>query len=166
MKLSKQICAATMAGMMAVSMAACGGGSGSTAASGNEGGNTAAPAVGETLGHALTYDTAAPVNNGEKIELTLWTDPEPEPYYQELAEKYHAVHQNVTINVVSQPWSDYWTPATAPTCTVPTPATSPTCRSTAMSCPPIPSRSIRWPRTSPSMMLRCMTASCTPFLWA
>ena len=133
MKLSKQICAATMAGMMAVSMAACGGGSGSTAASGNEGGNTAAPAVGETLGHALTYDTAAPVNNGEKIELTLWTDPEPEPYYQELAEKYHAVHQNVTINVVSQP---------------------------------IPSRSIRWPRTSPSMMLRCMTASCTPFLWA
>mgnify|MGYP004517832963 FL=1 len=109
MKLSKQICAATMAGLMAVSMAACGGGSGSTAASGNEGGNTAAPAVGETLGHALTYDTAAPVNNGEKIELTLWTDPEPEPYYQELAEKYHAIHENVTINVVSQPWSDYWT---------------------------------------------------------
>ena len=109
MKLSKQICAATMAGLMAVSMAACGGGSGSTAASGNEGGNTATPAVGETLGHALTYDTAAPVNNGEKIELTLWTDPEPEPYYQELAEKYHAIHQNVTINVVSQPWSDYWT---------------------------------------------------------
>ena len=67
------------------------------------------PVEGGILGNALTYDTSVPVNNGEKIELVLWTDPEPQPYYEELAEKYHAIHENVTIKVVAQPWDDYWT---------------------------------------------------------
>lgn len=107
MNMRKKILAVTMAGAMALSMAACGSGtSGNTAASADNG---AAPVEGEILGNALTYDTSVPVNNGEKIELTLWTDPEPQPYYEELAEKYHAIHENVTIKVVSQPWEDYWT---------------------------------------------------------
>lgn len=104
MKLGKRILTLALAGTMILSMTACG-----SKGSDTKEPDVTAPAKGEVLGHALQYDTAAEVNNGEKIELVLWTDPEPQPFYEELAQKYHAIHDNVTIKVVSQPWSDYWT---------------------------------------------------------
>ena len=107
MKWCKRATALMLSGVLTMSLAACGGGQ--TASSTPAGDSSAAPVQGEILGNALTYDTSVPVNNGEKIELTLWTDPEPQPFYEELAEKYHAIHENVTIKVVSQPWDDYWT---------------------------------------------------------
>lgn len=63
----------------------------------------------EFIGENLKYDVNSVVNNGEKVELTIWTDPDYEPYYKEACEKYSNIHKNVTFNVVSQPWEDYWT---------------------------------------------------------
>lgn len=105
MKLYRRILSLALAGVLALSLAACGSES-STSTPEN---TVAVPVAGEVLGNTLKYDTSVPVNNGEKMELTLWTDPEPQPYFEEIAEKYHAIHPNVTIKVVSQPWSDYWT---------------------------------------------------------
>ena len=169
MSMRKKILAVTMAGAMALSMAACGSGtSGNTAAPADNG---AAPVEGEILGNALTYDTSVPVNNGEKIELTLWTDPEPQPYYEELAEKYHAIHENVTIKVVSQPWEDYWTKlplaleaGNGPDLYRGHAGYIP--RSTPMSFRKRFSPAISWRKTSPSMRVPRTTASCTPFLSA
>lgn len=61
------------------------------------------------IGSNLKYDVNSVVNNGEKIELTLWTDPEVEPFYKEAIDKYTKIHPNVSFDIVSQPWSDYWT---------------------------------------------------------
>lgn len=103
MSLKKRILSLAMAGVMILSVGGCGKSDKSSEKVEN------APKKGEILGEALKYDTSVPVNNGEKIELTIWTDPEPQPFYQEIADKYHAIHDNVTIKVVSQPWDDYWT---------------------------------------------------------
>lgn len=98
----KKLLTLALAGIMMLSLVACG--SGSTKTDGTE-----ASDKGEVLGHALSYDTSLPVNDGKDMVLTLWTDPEVEPFFSELAEKYHNIHPNITIKVVSQPWSDYWT---------------------------------------------------------
>ena len=103
MSLKKRILSLAMAGVMILSVGGCGKSDKSSEKVEN------APKKGEILGETLKYDTSVPVNNGEKIELTIWTDPEPQPFYQEIADKYHAIHDNVTIKVVSQPWNDYWT---------------------------------------------------------
>ncbi len=110
MNLCKKMLALVLTGVMTLSLAACGTESGTSGTSSKpEAENTSAPAAkGEILGRTLKYDTSVPVNNGEDIEISLWTDPEVEPFYRDLAEKYHAVHENVTINVMAQPWSDYW----------------------------------------------------------
>ncbi|GMQ57411.1 extracellular solute-binding protein [Vallitalea sediminicola] len=63
----------------------------------------------EYIGNNLKYDINSVVNNGEKIELVLWTDQEVEPFYQAAADSYSEIHDNVNIKVVVQPWSDYWT---------------------------------------------------------
>ena len=104
---SKRALALALTGVFATSLVACGGGQSATTET--EGASSTGVVQGEILGNALTYDTSVPVNNGEKIALTLWTDPEPQPYYEELAKKYHEVHPNVTVKVVSQPWDDYFT---------------------------------------------------------
>lgn len=63
----------------------------------------------EYIGEGLQYNKNVTINNGEPVELTLWTDPDYEPYYRQAAESYTQLHSNVSIEVVSQPWDDYWT---------------------------------------------------------
>lgn len=91
-------------------LSACGA-SGSAAPSGTA--PASAPASQNTtpeyIGNTLRYDVNAPVNNGEKLDLLIWAEPETEGYYSAIAEKYMEIHPNISIQVVSQPWDDYWT---------------------------------------------------------
>lgn len=99
-----------------VLLAACGGGASSPAASPAASSTPAASQSAATgggepnfIGESLQYDLNAPVNGGEDIDLLMWAEPETEPYYKEIVDKYMAVHPNVKVQVVSQPWDDYWT---------------------------------------------------------
>lgn len=62
MKLYRRILSLALAGVLALSLAACGSES-STSTPEN---TVAVPVAGEVLGNALKYDTSVPVNNGEK----------------------------------------------------------------------------------------------------
>lgn len=60
------------------------------------------------VGQAVTYDPNTLVNDGEPITLDWWAWTSIEEY-QAVADSYQDIHPNVTINVVNQPWEDYWT---------------------------------------------------------
>ncbi len=65
-------------------------------------------AAGEILGNNVTYDTAAEVNNGEEIELEWWIW-DGADMMQKFVDEYQAIHPNVSIKIVDNPWDDYWT---------------------------------------------------------
>lgn len=94
-----------------MSLTACSGGDSAPSLS-----QQSQPAAGSTpstepdwIGETLKYDLNAPVNGGEPLELLMWAEPETEPYYRDIADKYTQVHPNIKVVVVSQPWDDYWT---------------------------------------------------------
>ncbi len=60
-------------------------------------------------GPVITYDPSLPVNNGDPIEVEFWYWTGSANLFQSLADKYTAIHPNVTVKLVENPWSDYWT---------------------------------------------------------
>lgn len=56
----------------------------------------------------VTYDPNTLVNDGKPIELDWWAWTNVEQF-QAIADAYSEIHPNVVINVVNQPWEDYWT---------------------------------------------------------
>ncbi len=62
----------------------------------------------EVMGDNLKYDPTVPVNNGEPIEIDMWSW-QLFDAYQGLIDRYTAIHPNVTINLIEQPWDDYFT---------------------------------------------------------
>lgn len=105
MKWQKRLLAAAMSAAMILSVSA-----GCTNSSKQTSSQTSSKAGEQKLiGNSMKYDVNSPINDGKPITLLLWTDPELQPFYAKLAQKYHEIHQNVTINIVSQPWADYWT---------------------------------------------------------
>lgn len=63
----------------------------------------------ETLGGAVQYDPAQPVNNGEPISIEFWYWTGAENLFKSVVEQYTAIHPNVTVTLVENPWDDYWT---------------------------------------------------------
>ncbi len=61
-----------------------------------------------TQGTTFTYDPNTLVNNGEPITLDWWLW-DGDQQFQAFATRYQEIHPNVRINVVNQPWDDYWT---------------------------------------------------------
>ena len=59
--------------------------------------------------NAITYDAQTPVNNGEAVEVELWYWTGAANLFTALADAYTAVHPNVTITLVENPWDQYWT---------------------------------------------------------
>lgn len=59
-------------------------------------------------GATLLYDPNHFVNDGQPITLEWWTW-DGEDMFQAFADAYTAIHTNVEIKVVNQPWEDYWT---------------------------------------------------------
>ena len=63
----------------------------------------------ETLDGAVQYDPHQPVNNGEPISIEFWYWTGAENLFKSVVEQYTAIHPNVTVTLVENPWDDYWT---------------------------------------------------------
>jgi len=61
------------------------------------------------IGNVIQYDPNKPVNNGEPIEVEFWYWTGSANLFASLADKYTAIHPNVTVKLVENPWADYWT---------------------------------------------------------
>jgi len=93
---------------LVLSLVACNGTPTSTTATTPE----MSESTGETLpvmGNVIQYDPNQPVNNGEDITVELWYWTGAANMFQDLADQYMAIHPNVTVNLVENPWEDYWT---------------------------------------------------------
>ncbi|OON93926.1 MAG: sugar ABC transporter substrate-binding protein, partial [Candidatus Epulonipiscium fishelsonii] len=62
----------------------------------------------EVFGSTIKYDPSLPINDGEDIELDFWIWGSPE-LFQSAIDQYSAIHPNVSINLVNNPWDSYWT---------------------------------------------------------
>ena len=62
----------------------------------------------EVFGDAIQYDPSIKINNGEKINLDFWIWGS-EELFQKAVDGYTAIHPNVSIKLVNNPWEDYWT---------------------------------------------------------
>lgn len=67
-----------------------------------------APSGHPVQGRTLTYDPNHLVNDGEPISLEWWLW-DGDAIFGKFAEAYSAIHTNVEISIVKQPWEDYWT---------------------------------------------------------
>lgn len=61
------------------------------------------------MGNVIQYDPNQPVNNGEDISIELWYWAGAANLFQMLADQYTGIHPNVKIELVENPWDDYWT---------------------------------------------------------
>jgi multiple sugar transport system substrate-binding protein len=91
-----------------LSLVACNSASTQTSATAPE----TSESTGETLpvmGNVIQYDPNQPVNDGKDIMVELWYWTGAANLFRNLADQYMALHPNVTINLVENPWDDYWT---------------------------------------------------------
>lgn len=65
------------------------------------------PVSDQTFGGAIKYDPTLPVNNGEEITIDywLWTS---DAIWQAVMDDYMSIHPNVHINIINNPWEDYF----------------------------------------------------------
>ena len=61
------------------------------------------------MGSTIQYDTAKPINDGKDIEIEFWYWTGAANLFQMVAEQYTAIHPNVRITLVENPYEDYWT---------------------------------------------------------
>ena len=111
-----------LAGMLALSMTASLAGCASNAASSSTeqtsqattdtATSTADTATTETLpvmGDVIQYDPNQPVNDGKDIDIEFWYWTGAANLFEDLANSYMAIHPNVNITLVENPYDDYWT---------------------------------------------------------
>ena len=67
------------------------------------------PAASAENNVAIQYDPEVPINENQPIEIELWFWSGSDRLFGLLAEQYMDVHPNVTIQLVENPWNDYWT---------------------------------------------------------
>lgn len=100
----KRVIAAALAAMMAVTgLAGCGG-----SGTGKEEAKKNIKVPTEPFGDTIKYDPSVEINGGKDITVELWEWGSDE-LFQEIIDGYTAIHPNVTINLVNNPWEDYWT---------------------------------------------------------
>ena len=61
------------------------------------------------LGSKIQYDTSKAINNGEDIEIEFWYWTGASDLFKSVVNKYTAIHPNVKITLVENPYDDYWT---------------------------------------------------------
>ena len=61
------------------------------------------------IGSAIQYDPSVPVNNGEDIAIEFWYWTGAANLFQAVVDEYTAIHPNVKITLVENPYEDYWT---------------------------------------------------------
>ena len=100
----KRVIVAALAAMMAVTgLAGCGG-----SGTGKEEAKKNIEVPTEPFGDTIKYDPSVEINGGKDITVELWEWGSDE-LFQEIIDSYTAIHPNVTINLVNNPWEDYWT---------------------------------------------------------
>lgn len=100
----KRVIAAALAAMMAVTgLAGCGG-----SGTGKEEAKKNIEVPTEPFGDTIKYDPSVEINGGKDVTVELWEWGSDE-LFQEIIDGYTAIHPNVTINLVNNPWEDYWT---------------------------------------------------------
>lgn len=62
----------------------------------------------EPFGDTIVYDPSVAINNGEDISIEFW-EWGSDDLFQQLIDGYTAIHPNVFITLVDNPWDDYWT---------------------------------------------------------
>lgn len=100
----KRVIVAALAAMMAVTgLAGCDG-----SGTGKEEAKKNIEVPTEPFGDTIKYDPSVEINGGKDITVELWEWGSDE-LFQEIIDGYTAIHPNVTINLVNNPWEDYWT---------------------------------------------------------
>lgn len=61
------------------------------------------------LGSKIQYDTSKAINNGEDIEIEFWYWTGASELFKSVVNQYTAIHPNVKITLVENPYDDYWT---------------------------------------------------------
>jgi len=61
------------------------------------------------LGSKIQYDTSKVINNGEDIEIEFWYWTGASDLFKSVVNQYTAIHPNVKITLVENPYDDYWT---------------------------------------------------------
>jgi ABC-type sugar transport system, periplasmic component len=106
--MKKKVLAAIMAAAIAATALT---GCGSGAAGSTGGGDSAAVSASvptEPFGDTVKYDPSVAINDGKDITVELWEWGSDE-LFQQVIDGYQAIHPNVTIKLVNNPWEDYWT---------------------------------------------------------
>ncbi len=108
--MKKKVLAAIMAAAIAATaLTGCGSGAaGSTGGSDSAAASASASAPTEPFGDTVKYDPSVAINDGKDITVELWEWGSDE-LFQQVIDGYQAIHPNVTIKLVNNPWEDYWT---------------------------------------------------------
>jgi multiple sugar transport system substrate-binding protein len=61
------------------------------------------------IGDVITYDPNQPINGGKDIDIEFWYWTGAANLFKAIADQYSAIHPNVHITLVENPWDDYWT---------------------------------------------------------
>lgn len=100
--MKKKLIATVMAATMAVTaLTGCGSSSASSAKK-----DIKVPT--KPFGDTVKYDPSVEINDGKDISIDMWEWGSDE-LFQKIIDRYTAIHPNVTINLVDNPWEDYWT---------------------------------------------------------
>lgn len=70
---------------------------------------SASAEAGAILGSKIQYDTSKAINNGENIEIEFWYWTGASDLFKSVVNQYTAIHPNVKITLVENPYDDYWT---------------------------------------------------------
>lgn len=62
----------------------------------------------EPFGDTIKYDPGVIINDGKDITVELW-EWSSDDLFQKVIDGYTAIHPNVKIKLVNNPWDDYWT---------------------------------------------------------
>ena len=98
--MKKKLIATVMAATMAVTaLTGCGSSSASSAKK-----DIKVPT--KPFGDTVKYDPSVEINDGKDISIDLWEWGSDE-LFQKVIDRYTAIHPNVTINLVDNPWEDH-----------------------------------------------------------
>lgn len=105
--MKKKMLAAMMAAALAVTgLAGCGGSTEKKEA--EEKTEAKADVPKEPFGDTIKYDPTVEINDGKDISIELW-EWGSDDLFQQVIDGYTAIHPNVSIKLVNNPWEDYWT---------------------------------------------------------
>lgn len=105
--MKKRVFAAVVAAAMVVTAFTGCGSTGSSAGSDSKS-EAKAEVPTEPFGDTVKYDPSVEINDGKDVTVELWEWGSDE-LFQQIIDGYTAIHPNVTINLVDNPWEDYWT---------------------------------------------------------